>query len=109
MGFEERRVILYSALNGIVNICMATTLDTFNKLDINFSNFLNLPRMEFENTYLDVQNQIKEKLELSDRAISYLSLLLSSFNGIRFDDHVFDMSPLSVKTLKRLRNELEIK
>ena len=79
---HERRVLYAGATianldTGIpMDKCMATTLDVINDMNINFSKFLALPRVEMEQAYLGVQKTIKEKLDLLWK---YLLLVSSVF------------------------------
>jgi hypothetical protein len=75
-------------------------------MGLEIDELMQLPRGELEALYLTIQTNIKQNLELSDGAITFISLLMTTLNAIKFDEHIFDMSPLSVATLKQIRHQL---
>lgn len=87
--------------------CIATTIEAFEDEDITFSDMLQLSKEEMETKYIQIQARIKQKLNLSNMAIAFISLMGSTFSGFTFDQPVFDISPLSVITLKRMRETLQ--
>jgi hypothetical protein len=87
--------------------CLSITIQTLEEFDILEINMMQLSRADLESIYIRIQEKIKEKLQLSDRAIAFLRVLFASLTGMLYDEHLFDMSPMSVITLERLRKELQ--
>ena len=66
-----------------------------------------MSRIELETAYIKIQKRIKDNLHLSDLAIAFISLLVVSFTGMIYDEHYFDVNPMSILTLERLREQLQ--
>ena len=87
--------------------CLSTTLRIVDEFGIQNLDITHMTRDEIEIEYLKIQEKIKEILHLSDQAIAFISVLILSFMGIIYNEHFFDMSPMSVITLERLRIVLQ--
>ena len=87
--------------------CLSITIQTAEKVGIQKFDFLKMSRDEMETQYLEIQERIKKQLQLSDPAIAFISDLISSLMRILYNEHFFDVSPLSIITLESVRKVLQ--
>lgn len=87
--------------------CISTTLRVIEGSGHSISDLLNAPRNKLEEEYLKIQEKIKGQLNISEEAMSYLNLMATMFSSLLYHEHVFEMSPMSVVALERIRKVLE--
>ena len=64
-------------------------------------------REEREKLTLEVNDITAKKLEVSPQALTYIRLMLITYLGIIYNQEIFQMTPLSMKTMEEIKEHLD--
>ena len=70
---------------------------------------MKLSREEREKYTLELNSTVAKKLQVSKQALTYIRLLLVTYLGLIYNQDIFQMTPLSMETMKGIKEQLDLK
>ena len=68
---------------------------------------MNISREEREKITLDINKVVAEKLQVSNKALTYIRLILTTYIGLLYNEDIFRMTPLSMKVMDEIKDHLD--
>lgn len=115
-NFSNREKIILQAAAFIAHIdtgrplvdCLKIALDVAEEQKITeIPDPMSLSRDEREKRTLEINKIVAEKLQVSNQALTYIRLILTTYIGLLYNEDIFRMTPLSMLVMDEIRVNLD--
>ena len=115
-NFSNREKIILQAAAFIAHIdtgrplvdCLKIALKVAEEQKITeIADPMNISREEREKITLDINKVVAEKLQVSNKALTYIRLILTTYIGLLYNEDIFRMTPLSMKVMDEIKDHLD--
>ena len=88
--------------------CLKIALEIAESQNISeLSDINKLTREEREGMTLQVNEVVAQKLQVSPLALTFIRLMLTTYIGVLYNQEIFQMTPLSMKTMEEIKQILD--
>ena len=87
--------------------CMKLALEVGGENFQNLSNLSEVSREEAEKQAMHLNRIASERLKVSPLANVFIRIIILTFFGLTYDQHIFDVTPLSISTMEAIKEQLE--